>query len=189
MLLASLHALRSSPSDQGTHDENLEHVVKMLNDFAEGRFEIHRDYSVEAAAGFADEVRLGKHDPTPLPPQDELTTLSRLLCFSQSLDFVYIDARHDYDGCLEDIVAWYPKLKKGGLIAGHDFIPDQIKEKEGAFGVQRAAMEVRLLEQSDSSISHISITRTFSSSLRSSSITPIIFKRINFSSSLRFSPI
>ena len=31
---------------------------------------------------------------------------------------------HEYEGVMEDIVAWWPKLKKGGLLAGHDFIAD-----------------------------------------------------------------
>jgi hypothetical protein len=37
----------------------------------------------------------------------------------QSLDFQYIDARHDYEGVLEDLRAWWPKLCPGGLMAGH----------------------------------------------------------------------
>ena len=39
-----------------------------------------------------------------------------------SLDFVYLDARHDYCGVEEDILAWYPKLSLGGLMAGHDYL-------------------------------------------------------------------
>ena len=38
-----------------------------------------------------------------------------------SLDFIYIDARHDYAGVLEDMRAWWPKLCAGGLFAGHDY--------------------------------------------------------------------
>ena len=38
-----------------------------------------------------------------------------------SLDFVYIDARHEEQYVLEDIDAWLPKLKKHGFIGGHDF--------------------------------------------------------------------
>ena len=39
-----------------------------------------------------------------------------------SLDFCYIDARHDYLGCKDDIQAYWPKLKPGGLLAGHDYM-------------------------------------------------------------------
>lgn len=37
-------------------------------------------------------------------------------------DYVYLDARHDYCGVTEDLNAYYPKLKKGGVLAGHDFL-------------------------------------------------------------------
>ena len=39
----------------------------------------------------------------------------------ESLDFVYIDAAHDYNSVYEDIVTWLPKVKKGGYIGGHDY--------------------------------------------------------------------
>jgi len=35
-----------------------------------------------------------------------------------SLDFVFLDGGHDYDSILNDINAWYPKVKKGGIISG-----------------------------------------------------------------------
>ena len=37
------------------------------------------------------------------------------------LDFVYIDANHAYDFVKADIEAWYPYVKVGGVIGGHDF--------------------------------------------------------------------
>lgn len=37
-----------------------------------------------------------------------------------SLDFVYIDANHDYKYVYEDMDCWYPKVRKGGVLAGHD---------------------------------------------------------------------
>lgn len=39
---------------------------------------------------------------------------------SQYFDFIYVDARHDYKGVLADITEWWPKLKVGGIMAGHD---------------------------------------------------------------------
>ena len=39
----------------------------------------------------------------------------------ESLDFIYQDASHSYNGVKRDIDAWYPKLKKGGILAGHDY--------------------------------------------------------------------
>jgi hypothetical protein len=39
-----------------------------------------------------------------------------------SVDVVYLDARHDYSSVTEDIKLYWPKVKPGGLLAGHDFI-------------------------------------------------------------------
>lgn len=38
----------------------------------------------------------------------------------ESLDFVFIDADHSYEGCNDDIKNWTPKVKKGGYVMGHD---------------------------------------------------------------------
>lgn len=39
-----------------------------------------------------------------------------------SLDAVYIDAEHDEDSVREDIRAWRPKIKRGGVLSGHDWV-------------------------------------------------------------------
>jgi hypothetical protein len=39
---------------------------------------------------------------------------------NRSLDFVFIDADHSYEGCSSDIHHWRPKVKAGGFISGHD---------------------------------------------------------------------
>lgn len=38
-----------------------------------------------------------------------------------SLDLVYVDGDHRYEGALSDIKGWLPKLRKGGCMTGHDF--------------------------------------------------------------------
>jgi predicted O-methyltransferase YrrM len=40
----------------------------------------------------------------------------------ESLDWVYIDADHRYESVLNDLRLVYPKVKHGGIIAGHDFV-------------------------------------------------------------------
>lgn len=41
----------------------------------------------------------------------------------KSLDFVFIDASHEYEDVKNDILSWLPKVKKGGIISGHDYWP------------------------------------------------------------------
>ena len=47
-----------------------------------------------------------------------------------SLDFVFIDASHEYEFVKEDIKHWFPKVREGGIIAGDDMewhVADSIK--------------------------------------------------------------
>lgn len=39
----------------------------------------------------------------------------------KSLDFVYIDANHMRPYIDNDLAAWFPKVKKGGIFGGHDY--------------------------------------------------------------------
>lgn len=38
-----------------------------------------------------------------------------------SLDFVFIDGDHTYVSASQDIALWYPKVRSGGMISGHDY--------------------------------------------------------------------
>ena len=39
----------------------------------------------------------------------------------ESLDFVYIDGHHGFRYVAEDLCEWTPKVKKGGVVSGHDY--------------------------------------------------------------------
>jgi hypothetical protein len=45
-----------------------------------------------------------------------------------SIDWVQLDARHDYSGLVADIQAWLPKVKRGGWLSGDDY--DELKWPE-----------------------------------------------------------
>ena len=71
---------------------------------------IIRDFSIKAAKKFSDKY----------------------------FDFIYIDAAHTYEEVLKDLIAWYPKLKIGGILSGHDYIQWEKKSRGTYFGVYRA---------------------------------------------------
>lgn len=45
-----------------------------------------------------------------------------------SINVVYIDASHEYDDVKADILAWLPKVKRGGILAGHDYTWESVKK-------------------------------------------------------------
>lgn len=57
------------------------------------------------------------------------------------LDFVYVDACHQYKSVKEDLHAWYPKIRSGGILFGHDFLcPGEVKGGWGRY-IQPAVLE------------------------------------------------
>jgi methyltransferase family protein len=96
--------------EQAEHDAFYEQTVDRLARFG-SRSEIWRMTSLEAAAAIED----------------------------GSLDFVYIDARHDYESVREDLEAWRPKMREGAIMAGHDYLDGDLRQ--GDFGVKSAVDE------------------------------------------------
>ena len=62
-----------------------------------------------------------------------------------SLDFVFIDADHTYEGVRQDLDSWYPKVRPGGLISGHDMDNPLQEFKNPNWGVRRAVEEFMAL--------------------------------------------
>ena len=95
-------------SDLAVGDEHYRAFQENLRDAGLSEVQVHRISSTEAAGRFSDE----------------------------SVDLVFIDADHTYEGCLADIRAWWPKVKPGGWMLGHDFLA-----KYGVPQAVRAAFE------------------------------------------------
>lgn len=59
-------------------------------------------------------------------PHIELLTIDSLNASCRfpdnHFDFVFIDASHKYEWTKADIRCWYPKIKEGGILAGHDYL-------------------------------------------------------------------
>lgn len=60
------------------------------------------------------------------------TSLEAVQSFKyEELDFVYIDGAHQFDYVVTDIAMWGQKVRKGGIISGHDYdetlFPDVIR--------------------------------------------------------------
>jgi hypothetical protein len=52
----------------------------------------------------------------------------------ESLDFVFIDGNHDFEHVVEDTAKWSRKVRKGGIVSGHDFF----KKHHKKYGVREA---------------------------------------------------
>ena len=45
----------------------------------------------------------------------------------ESLDFVFLDAYLSYEQVVRELFAWYPKVKNGGLVSGHDWVCEDVQ--------------------------------------------------------------
>lgn len=65
-----------------------------------------------------------------------------------SLDFVFIDANHLYEWVKTDIQVWTPKVRKGGIISGHDYI------NKPKYGVIKAVHECFVMQELHVNLRH-----------------------------------
>lgn len=67
-----------------------------------------------------------------------LSTLMANTVTDDSVGFINIDSDHSYEGVKADIQAWWPKLKRGGVMAFHDY-------EMAHYGVKKAVHEFAIL--------------------------------------------
>ena len=65
---------------------------------------------------------------------------------NNDIDFVYIDANHQYEYVKQDIEVWYPKIKYGGIIGGHDYV---FNSSHGSLDVKKAVDEFAINNNKD----------------------------------------
>lgn len=100
----------SSPECEGQMIGNQQDYLELFEDLKDKPVELIKEYSQQAVRRFES----GEN---------------------ATLDLVYLDGEHTYDGVFADIELWYHKVKKGGILAGHDiFAPEHI-------GVTQAVMD------------------------------------------------
>lgn len=84
--------------------------------------QVHDRLGAEIASGQVEVLRGFSWDMIPTLPD-------------RSLDWAYVDAGHDYESVRKDLAALHPKMKPGGIIAGHDYV------KWGRFGFRCGVVE------------------------------------------------
>ena len=67
---------------------------------------------------FLNNIAPVKHIINPIRKDSSLTAEDYQ---DNSIDFVFIDGDHSYEGCKKDILAWKSKIKENGVLAGHDY--------------------------------------------------------------------
>lgn len=99
------------PASLGDREADYQHALSQLRQFPH-RVDVMRKTSAEAVGLFCD----------------------------GELDFVYVDGCHQIDSLHFDLWSWWPKVRKGGILAGHDYL---CCEPDGGWGtnVQPAVAE------------------------------------------------
>lgn len=92
---------------------------KNYTDFANLPHVVQRRYKVEVAEKMLNLTKKGLLGKFTICRNYTIICATRFP--KNYFDFIYIDARHDYKGVLQDLRHWWPKLKAGGIMAGHDY--------------------------------------------------------------------
>ncbi len=95
---------RESPDPRG-RGEDARRYIKQCTRRIHAEMERMREW----APGVDVEFLFG-HSPEVAPQVDDW-----------SLDVLFIDGDHKYAAVVADLAAWGPKMKRGGLMCGHDF--------------------------------------------------------------------
>lgn len=79
-------------------------------DFNEERQSLMKQYAVDVLKPYADKIEFVYEDSTEYSQKVE----------DNSLDFIFIDGDHSYEGFLRDLQNYFSKVKSGGIVSGDD---------------------------------------------------------------------
>jgi glycosyltransferase involved in cell wall biosynthesis len=103
----SIIYLRDRLDDIGKHETAVEAVDTFEGDEGTGIESVYEEYARNVGSR-----EIVTHKSTSLERAEKTPNGSR--------DIVFIDAAHDHESAMNDIRAWWPKVRKGGILAGHD---------------------------------------------------------------------
>ena len=66
----------------------------------------------------------------------------------KGVDFVWIDGNHDYDVVVKDLRLYEPKVRSGGVMAGHDYHSAEVKKAVDEY-VKRHKRDLQLEKDFD----------------------------------------
>ena len=92
--------------------------VHIVDTWGGNPYDGSKDQSVDAYSKFTSNMALLAR---PYQAHRMTTNEASGLFKDESLDAVFIDADHSYEAVKLDIANWMPKVRKGGILAGHDY--------------------------------------------------------------------
>ena len=63
----------------------------------------------------------------------------------ESLDYIFIDGDHSYEGALRDCELFFPKIKSGGIFAGHDWSLAGVQKAVNEFKDRNGSPNIRIV--------------------------------------------
>lgn len=125
-------------------------AVHILEELVRRNVQVERYYAIDPWTGpfayagdrsrdaFLTATRaLTKFWPAPRVLQERGDLACRLV-EDETADFVFVDAVHDYSHVTTHLELWWPKLRPGGVIAGHDYPPEKPGMQVGPVGAAQA---------------------------------------------------
>lgn len=126
-------------------------AVDLWQDKAKSDVECDENYHNAEAVYQEFKANVEKHYPEQIMVMRKDTVEAANYVQDGTVDFVFIDADHTYEGAKRDIAAWLPKVRPGGMICGHDYndkwptVKQAVQENFPQFAIFKDSVWVRFI--------------------------------------------